>query len=121
MYFSHTCSIKLCCATFVGFVMQGHTCKCNVIEIFMTRIGRNVALSLSSEISNELYCIHSILVQSFHKNNYTDLTLNKVIFIQHTVKHHPEAHMDMILFEVFLQSIDLDYTTTDITTALFII
>ena len=24
-----------------------------------------------------------------------------------TVKPHPEAHMDMILFEVFLESIDL--------------
>ena len=25
----------------------------------------------------------------------------------HTVKPHPEAHMDKILFEVFLKSIDL--------------
>ena len=27
--------------------------------------------------------------------------------INHTVKPRPEAHMDMILFEVFLKSIDL--------------
>ena len=27
--------------------------------------------------------------------------------IEHTVKHRPEAHMDMILFEVFLKNIHL--------------
>ena len=38
----------------------------------------------------------------------TELTLNPAIDIQgHTVKPRPEAHMDMILFEVFLKSIDL--------------
>ena len=41
--------------------------------------------------------------------------------ICHTVKPRPEAHMDMFLFDVYLKSIELDSTTTDITTALFIL
>ena len=36
-----------------------------------------------------------------------------------TVKPRPEEHRDMILFEVFLKSIDLIPQSTDITTALF--
>ena len=39
--------------------------------------------------------------------------------IWRTVKPHPEAHMDMILFEVFLKSIDL--IPQQITMALFIL
>ena len=39
----------------------------------------------------------------------------------HTVKPHQEAHMDMILFEVFFEEHRLDSTTTDITTALFML
>ena len=48
----------------------------------------------------------------FTQTKYRDCsTVNKaadfMLAKQYTVKPRPEAHMDMILFEVFLKSIDL--------------
>ena len=63
-------------------------------------------------------CYDSFFLKRFLKQNNKELIISWEIFRetslrqfnkhkQPTVKPHPEAHMDMILFEVFLKSIDL--------------